>query len=262
MSASRILLGFLLLAAARPAHAFDPIVRALSKGTVNWTTLDLCTQAAEANSSGSMAGYEALEGRARSTLGPRMLDLAREVRFGASQTTGDLMASELAVADKLDANVSLWEVNEARYYTSGRVEVDVCLAIHPWLRPALSRVAVGVDRSSPAGVPITGLIVDARGLRLEPAVSPELHGASGILYGGASMTSFAASQRPFVIYVSDPADPLAVRRAGEQPLIVRAASVVDEVNVLLDGPGQVALAAAVAGAGFLAQGTVVIVMDP
>lgn len=253
---------FVLVCPASPAQAMTPVIRDLSKGTINWTTMDLCTSAEESNSSGSMAGYEALEGRARATLGPRMLDLAREVVIDSSHTSGDLMSSTEAVADKLDANVSLWEVTEARYHTSGRVEVEVCLPIHAWLRPALSRMGAGVDRSSPPEVPISGLIVDARGLELTPAISPEVRTATGaLLYSAASMTSFAASQRAPVIYVTDPADPVAVRRSGEQPLIVRAASVAEDVNLVLDPSDGVALEKAMSESGFLAQGTVVIVVD-
>lgn len=253
---------FLLLLASSPAWAMDPVVRELSAGRVNWTTLELCAEASEANSSGSMAGYETLEGRARSVLGPRMLNLAREVRIDTAHTSGDLMSSTEAIADKLDANVSLWEVTEARYYTSGRVEVEVCLPMHPWLRPALSQMATGVDRSSPPELPFTGLVVDARGLDVEPAIAPEIRSPSGaVLYGGATMTSFSASQRAMVIYVTDPADPLAVRRVGEQPVLVRATSVADEVNFVLEPAGSAALEKAAAGAGFLAQGTVVVVVD-
>lgn len=252
-----------VLAASRPALALPPVVQALSAGTLNWTTLELCSSATEANSSGSMAGYEALEGRARAELGPRMLDLAREVRIDGERTSGDLMSSTQAVADKLDANVSLWEVTEARYYTSGRVDVEVCLPVHAWLRPALARMGTGADRASPPEVPITGLIVDARGLEVQPAVAPEIRDPAGaVLYAAAFMTSFAASQRAPVVYVTDPADPVAVRRAGEQPVIVHAASVADEVNLVLDAPGSVALRKAAGAAGFLAQGTVVVVVDP
>ncbi len=252
----------LVLSSLSTAWAIDPVVRELSHGTVNWTTLELCAAATEANSSGSMAGYEALEGRARARLGPLMLTLAREVQLDSKGTTGDLMQSTDAIADKIDANVSLWEVTEARYYTSGRVDIEVCLPMQGWLRPELSRLATGVDRSSPPDVPITGLVVDARGLALKPAVNPEIRDPSGaVVYSAASMTSFAASQRPFVVYVTDPADPIAVRRAGEQPVIVRAAAVTDGVNLTLDPAGAAALKKASDGAGFMAQGTVVVVTD-
>ncbi|MSP55211.1 MAG: hypothetical protein EXR69_06350 [Myxococcales bacterium] len=244
------------------AMAIAPIVRELPHGMVNWTTLDLCSEASQANSSGSMAGYEALEGRARAEVGPLMLKLAREVRMDAGHTTGDLMGSTDAVADKLDASVSLWEVTEARYYTSGRVHIEVCLPIQAWLRPQLSRIATGADRGTPPVVPVSGLVIDARGLSVEPAINLEVRDATGVvLYSAASMTSFAASQRPIVVYVSDPADPVAVRRAGEQPVIVKAASVVDEVNLVLDDEGAASLREAAGSAGFLAQGTVVVVLD-
>lgn len=244
------------------ASAATPVVRELSAGKLNWTTLELCTDAAEANSSGSMAGYETLEGRARATLGPRMLNLAREVPIDATRTSGDLMGSTDAVADKLDANVSLWEVTEARYYTSGRVEVEVCLPVHPWLRPALTRMATGVDRSSPPSVPVTGLVIDARGLEVDPVIAPAVIDVAGVvIYGASTMTSFSASQRPIAVYVTDPADPVAVRRAGEQPVVVAAASVVDHANLVLDAEASAKVHKAIQGAGFLQQGTVVIVVD-
>ena len=44
-------------------------------------------------------------------------------------------------------------------------------------------------------------------------------------------------------------------------MIVQAVSVADEVNLVLSPEGSAALQKAAAGAGFLAQGTVVVVVD-
>ena len=107
------------------ALATDPVLQPLSAGNVDWTGLRLLASSEGVPSSGVMINLETLEGDARSRLGPKMLKLAREVRITSSLTAGDLLDARDAVADRVDDNLSLWEVYEVRYYASeiGRAHV-------------------------------------------------------------------------------------------------------------------------------------------
>lgn len=247
---------------AAVAYAVEPVVEPLSEGEVDWTALRLLASAKGVPSSGLLVNLETLEGDARSRLGPRMLALAREVRVTSAMTAGDLLDGRDAVADRLDDNLRLWEVYEARYYTSGGVELEGALPLHPWLRPALVSLAKGKDRGAPATDPTTGLVVDARGLDVEPAVAPRLLDAAGSeLYGLGTVTVMAAGQRAPVVYVADPADAAAAKRAGAQPLFVRAVATRDGCDLVLEAGDVTRLNMAAQGASFLLQGNVVVVVD-
>jgi hypothetical protein len=252
-----------LIAWIGSAAAFEPVVEELQGGRIDWTALRLLASSEGVPSSGVMVNLETLEGDARQRLGPRMLALARQVRVTSTMTAGDLLDGGDAVADRLDDNLALWEVEEVRYYTSGGVAMDGALPLHAWMRPALVHLAAGKDRSGPATVPITGLVIDARGLTVKPALAPKVEGAAGeVLYGAEAMTELSASQRAPVVYVTDPADIAAARRAGAQPVFVKAAAVKDGTDLVLDAADAARLTQAAAEAPFLLQGNVVVVVGP
>lgn len=249
-----------LLASA--AWGFDPVIQELSDGRIDWTSLRLLASAEGVPSSGVLVNLETLEGDARQRLGPRMLAMARKVRVSADLTAADLLDARDLVADRIDDNLMLWEVFEVRYYMSGGVEMEGALPLQSWLRPALVSLAKGKDRTTPATAPTSGLVVDARGLDVSPALSPRLQGPAGeTLYSVATMTVLAASQRTPVVYVTDPADVAAGKRAGVQPLFVRAASVSSATDLVLDAADAARVAQAATEAPFLLQGNVVVVVD-
>ncbi len=246
----------------KDAAAFDPVIEELSDGRVDWTSLRLLAAAEGVPSGGVLVNLETLEGDARQRLGPRMLAMARKVRISAETTAGDLLDARDAVADRLDDNLMLWEVFEVRYYMSGGVEMEGALPLQRWLRPALVSLARGKDRTAPATAPTSGLVIDARGLEVSPALSPRVRDAAGTeLYSVATMTVLAASQRTPVVYVTDPADLAAGKRAGAQPLFVRATAVDAETDLVLDPADAARVAQAAAEAPFLLQGNVVVVVD-
>lgn len=245
------------------AAAFPSVVEKLSGGEVDWTRMELVASAEGEPPGGSLLSWEAMEGEARSHLGPRILELSRLIRMDATRTAQTWLDGANRVADRLDDNLSMWETFQVRYYTSGRVELDGALPLHAWLRPVLVDLAAGREREGPPTGPVTGLLVDARGLELLPAVCPNLRTSAGLsLYSAEAVTPAAIAQRPPVIYVTDPANPAAVARVGEQPLILRATGVRDGVDLLISDADSNTLRDRASEAPFLLHANVVIVVDP
>lgn len=245
------------------ALALDPVVESLGEGSVNWTTLELLASATGKPQSGAMLNLETLEADARSRLGPTMLGLARKVRVDSKTLVGDLLEREDEIADRVDDNLSLWEVYEARYLTSGSVQIDGALPLSPLVRPALVRQAKGKERESPPTGSTSGLVVDARGLDLHPSLAPRVLGPDGsVLYGIEVITEAAASTRGPAVFVGDPADVAAVRRAGDQPVFVRAIGVVDGADVSVSAEDAAMVREKAGAAPFLLHANVVIVVGP
>ncbi len=250
--------------AAAPAEEGIPHVRrSVGAAVLDWTAARLIGSADGVNTSGAMTNVQTVELNARQKLGPLFLDLTRRVPFTTSQSTGDLRASGDALAERLDVGVSAWEVREARYYTGGAVELDGALDLHPWLRPALVAGARAKHRGGPASGEVTGLVVDARGLGVDPVVAPRIVDPDGgVVYSLASMTAAAAGVRTPCAWVADPADPLAAQRGGAAPLVVRAVAAVDRGDVRLSGADAALVKSAAELDPFLMSGLVAIVVDP
>lgn len=243
------------------AAAFEPVVEQLNGGQVDWTRMELVAEASGRPPGGSLLSWEAMEGEARSQLGPKMLKLARDVRMDSTRYVRDLLDGVGRVADRLDDNLSLWEAFQVRYHTSGLVEVEGALSLHPWLRPALVARARGNDRGGPPAGPATGLVIDLRGIKVSPAVAPVVRSEAGeVLYGLDGITAAAAALRMPVVYVSDPADPVAVARAGEQPVLVQALRVSEGVDPVVSAKDTARIQAAAAESPFLLQAQVVFIV--
>lgn len=244
------------------AFAFDPVLEELDDGAVDWTNLRLVVHASGGGVTGAMDNLEAAEGDAREKLEPSFQRLARAVRVDRARLAGALLDAGDAVADRLDSNLSLWEVFEARYLASGLVELDAALNLQSWLRPALVTFAHTPERPSiPGGA--SGLVVDARGLPLDCALAPEFFDAAGAhLFGIGDMTGYAASLHGPVVYVRDPADPVGARRAGDTPIFVRPDSVRDGTDLVFGPEAAAEITAAGASSDVLLHGKVVMVVGP
>lgn len=254
-----------MIAIVAAAFAFEPVVETLDGGRIDWTAGRLLASAEGEHTTGAMRDVEAMEGNARHRLGPQMLELAREVRISSELDAGDLLDAGDPVADRLDANLALWEVYETRYFASGKLEMDGALALQPWLRPALTAGAKGKDRPAGSGTGGTsGIVLDARGVKgIKPAVAPRIVDQAGSeLYSLATLTVYAASQRGPVVYVTDPADPAGVRRAGETPLVVTVSGVQGGCDLVLSATEAIQVRQAAEASPFLLNGQVVVVVSP
>ncbi len=244
------------------AFALPPVTEEASRGEIDWTRLQLVATATGSAPGGSLNSPEAMEAAARRSLGPAFVAMAREVPVTSTLRAGELMDAGNAVADRLGSNLSLWEVQEARYFTSGQVELEAALSLQRWLRPALVDMARGRERESPPSSSVSGLVVDARGLDVGFAIAPELRGPDGAtLYSVATLTQGAASATGPVIYVSDAADPLGVARAGLDPIFVRAQSVQNGVDLTLSAADVGRVLQEASASPFLLQGKVVVVVS-
>lgn len=239
--------------------ALEPVTEDLDGGAVDWTALQITATARGTASTGALSSRSNNEGDALSQLGRRMLDLVPLVRVSASETGKDILGADDVVADRVDERLSAWQIAEARYLPSGVVELDAALALQPLFRPAMVARAKGKERPPVAGGP-TGLVIDARDVDLSPAIAPRVEDPSGgLLYGVETMSDYTASQRLPVVYVRDPADVAAVRRAGAEPLFVHATAAVNGTDLVVSAEDAARVRGAAATGDFLLHANVVVV---
>jgi hypothetical protein len=254
----------LLLTLGAHASEFAPVVTEIGAARIDWTAMMLHLDAETAPAPGSHDELEVVEQEARAQIGPQVLDAARQVRVDAATRTGDLLGSETPLGTRLAETTSSWYVSESRYHTSGKVGLTAVLDLGAWLAPVLRARARDAELPATDASNFTGVVVDARGLVTEGALAPRLLSPEGAeLYGVDMVLQKAIQGQPPVQYVSDPADPRAWQRAGEAPLLLRAASVRDEVDLVLTAEDSVRLqTVASRDVALLAQARVVLVLDP
>jgi hypothetical protein len=151
-------------------------------------------------------------------------------------------------------------VVEARYGREGSLgmtaELPLEVLLRPWTLERLDyRPLDGV-----LGGPFTGVVLDARGVHVDPAWAPRIITASGeVLYGDAWSASAAVGSTP-AVYVVDPSHS-AAQRAGASPLILRVEDAAGSDLVLAE-TDEGCLISAHSAQTALRRGRLVIVVDP
>jgi hypothetical protein len=187
-----------------------------------------------------------------------------EALRGASIRTGATVGAELAGDAGLKSRVEglvrgFRVVGAPRYFSDGGVELDVEVPIDGALSDALLPKAEAAQAAPVlASDKGTGLLVDARGLEVTPALAPRLLDAAGReLYGPAVLGPEARRQGGAAYARSvDGAKKELAARLGDRPLVIKAARAQGADLVL-----GAADAKALEGQKFLTEGRVVIVTD-
>lgn len=242
---------------------FGPVVTATHGATIDWTTMVLSIEEGAEPTPGSHAQAQVVEQAARASLGPRVLEAAGHVRLDADSRVRDLIEAETRLGQHLGQESSSWHVSEARYHSSGRVEIVGELDLAAWLRPVAYARATGSDPPTGDSSRFTGVLVDARGLGAEGALAPRILSSTGeVLFAIEHVHKAVTRKRTPVQYVSDPADPLAYDRAGDNPLMLRAVRVESDVDLVLTPEDSVRLQTVSRDERLLAEALVVLVLDP
>jgi hypothetical protein len=137
--------------------------------------------------------------------------------------------------------------------------------------PALPRIEL-VNPNTPAtGTPVaegnyTGLIIDARGLKVQPAMAPRILKADGtVLYGAGKFELEQLVEKGMAAYYRDITAARADPRAGSNPLVLRPIGVyrraVATTDVVLSDADAARLLAEDSRTGFLKAMKVVFVVD-
>lgn len=239
---------------ADPAHVVTELA---DQVVIDWTDEVLRVEAS-AVQQGVDASQKAAEQLARQQVGPRVLQGVRGVPI-THELDFAALTDDPELGPSLRSRVAEWVVTETRYHTSGRValtgELSLQGLIKPWVwgraRPAPSEVIE-------AG--FTGILVDARGLSLQPAYAPRLLTPDQqVLWEGVLLEEHALDTTP-AGWVTDPADPVTAR-VGDSPLWLFPKRA-DGADLTLTLAEADALRAALGGTTLGARGDVVLVVDP
>lgn len=275
-----------------------------SSGNVDWTNqIVKCTGIGAPNPNHSMAAQRAGALRAAKLDALRnLLETIRGINLSSETTVQNAMMVDDVIKTQVSGALRGYRVIDTRYMSSGDVEVDVEVAMTGVISNSIlsddfggGRLITGGQllcpvcgqpwpegRSIPDGVDLihtggsgatdvsggrgvfTGLIIDARGLGLRPAMAPKVVDANGEeIYGSKYVDREYAVDIGMVGYEKDINNASHNVRVADNPLIVKGVDVLgqNKTDVVVSSTDAVKIHNAAANMNFLDHCKVMFILD-
>lgn len=191
-----------------------------------------------------------------------ILETVKGVRLSSGQSVSSVMDGSPQLKSRVEGVLRSFKVVDTRYYSDGGVDVVVQAPLTGVILDALLPAAGSKeDKSTGVASEHTGLVVNARGLALTPAISPRLVDEDGnVVYSAAFVNRDAALQRGIATYHKSMDGATKSKRVASKPVMVKALKLAAPGSSdLVIGAADLAKIASVKSA--LQQGRVVIVVD-
>lgn len=200
-----------------------------------------------------------------------LLERVKGVNVNSEVTVENAMVSSDVIRTRVEGTVRNFKVVDVRYKSDGSVEVEVEVPLSGFYEVFLPEQTVAPGAALPEGGQLpsintvyTGLIVDARGLGVHPALAPKILDEEGReVYGTGEITREYALEYGVVGYEKDLNRARANERVKNNPLVVKAIGVQgkNKTDVVISKRNADLIRAAARNMNFLQQCKVMIILD-
>jgi len=202
-----------------------------STGKVDWTTgvITAVGIGAPPAQPANPGQARAMAERAAQVVAYRnLLEAVKGVRVDSTTLVENFMVTSDEIRTSVNGFIQGAMIMDKKYMSDGSVEVTVGMKLTGALAdtllpkgPLTPPTSLGTPGAQ--GQLYTGLIVDARGLGIRPAMSPKILNEDGKeVYGSAWINRDYAVREGMVGYLKDPAAAQANPRVTDKPLMVKA----------------------------------------
>lgn len=232
--AAVLITAFLCCLAGLGNAASHDLVEPVAGGSINWTGRFVRAEGTAAwppGQANTAAGWEAAVRMARQDAYISLLKAFKELRLTQRWRVGDVVADNDQILAKIEKLLSSAKTEEIVYSSDGRAEVirrmpvagPLFQLILPEYIVQLEMKSLGESSPNQGNEGFTGLVVDARGIDVKPAMCFDIFDESGReVYGPAYVSREFVVQKGMCGYVTDIAAVESNSRVGENPLIVKA----------------------------------------
>lgn len=189
-----------------------------------------------------------------------ILEAVKGVKVSGNDTAGSLMASSPQTKSKVEGVIRNFKVLDTKYYSDGGVDLVVSVPLSGVTDALVADAGTKVQTVAAAGS-TTGIIINAKGLQVTPALAPRLlTEKGGEVYSAAMVSRDAIAKHGVTGYTKSLDDARKDGRVTGSPLVVKA------VKLPSKGSADLVLAEADAAkirkmGGLLGAGKVIIVTD-
>ncbi len=243
-----------------------------STGKVDWTTgvITAVGIGAPPAQPANAAQARAMAERAAQVVALRnLLEAIKGVRVDSTTLVENFMVTSDMIRTEVSGFVQGAMVMDKKYMSDGSVEVTVGMKLTGALADALLPKGpltppTGIGGAATPGQAYTGLIVDARGLGVRPAMVPKILNEDGKeVYGSAWVNRDYAVREGMVGYLKDPVAAQANPRVTDKPLMVKALKVSGDarVDLVVTNADAAMLHGAAQNLSFLEKCRVIVLVD-
>lgn len=244
-------------------------------GKVDWTTgvITAVGIGAPPASPANPAQARGMAERAAQVVALRnLLESIKGVRVDSSTTVENFIVTSDIIKTQVNGIVQGATIMDKKYMSDGSVEVTVGMkitgalaeALLPKTPPATPTGLTGSLAPATQGQAYTGLIVDARGLGVRPAMAPKILNEEGKeVYGSAWINRDYAVREGMVGYLKDPLAAQTNPRVTDKPLLVKAQKVTGEnrVDLVISNADAAMIHGASQNLSFLEKCRVIVLVD-
>jgi hypothetical protein len=205
-----------------------------SSGKVDWTSgvISAVGIGAPPAQPANPAQARAMAERAAQVVAYRnLLEAVKGVRVDATTTVENFIVTSDVIRTEVNGIIQGATIMDKKYMSDGSVEVTVGMKLSgalaesllPKTPPTPPTGLTGTLAPAAPGQLYTGLIVDARGLGVKPAMAPKILNEDGKeVYGSAMINRDYAVREGMVGYLKDPVQAQTNPRVADKPLMVKA----------------------------------------
>lgn len=242
-----------------------------SSGKIDWTTSVITAVgigAPPANPANPAQARAMAERAAQVVAYRNLLESVKGVRVDSQTTVENFMVTSDVIRTQVSGFVQGAMIMDKKYMSDGSVEVTVGMkltgALADQLLPKTPPAAPMAVAPSASGQAFTGLIVDARGLGVRPAMAPKVLNEDGKeVYGSAWINRDWAVREGMVGYLKDQGQAQQNPRVTDKPLMVKAIKTTGDarVDVVISNADAAMLQGAAQNLSFLEKCRVIILVD-
>ncbi len=242
-----------------------------STGKVDWTTgvITAVGIGAPPGQPANPAQARAMAERAAQVVAYRnLLEAVKGVRVDATTTVENFIVTSDVIKTQVNGIIQGATIMDKKYMSDGSVEVTVGMkltgALADALLPKTPLTPPGTLAPGTSGQLYTGLIVDARGLGVRPAMAPKILNEDGKeVYGSAWINRDYAVREGMVGYMKDPVTAQTNPRVADKPLMVKALKVSGDsrVDTVISNADSAMLQSASQNLSMLEKCRVIILVD-
>lgn len=200
-----------------------------------------------------------------------ILEVVRGVRINSTTVVRDYAVESDVIMSKVEGMVQGAEVVKKEYLSDGTVEITLQMDLRGGFSQLVLPEEIQPLESITPLVPVqsssavyTGLVVDARGLRARPAMSPKVLDENGReVYGSAFVSREYAVQQGMSGYAKTVAAARTNQRVTDNPLVIKGLRVegAGHSNIVISNADASILRSASENLSFMKKCRVMIVVD-
>jgi hypothetical protein len=194
-----------------------------------------------------------------------ILEALKGVRVNSEITVENEMVTNSKMRTKVEGVARRFKVLKTKYYSDGGVDLIVQMSIDGQLASTLvDSDAKTAELPQKGNAKNSGLIINARGLKMMPALAPKILDESGnVIYSSEFLAKGDLEERGVTSYFKEMDAAKKSKRVGANPLVLKALKLAQgtKTDVVLSNADAEKLKDPEANLKYLSEGRVILVVD-